>query len=55
MHKITHHLSRHKKHVLVIALSLAVAHGLILLGREMILKHLEISLALAGVGSLFTE
>lgn len=49
------HWTRHKKHVFVVAVSLLAAHGLILLGREMLLKHVEICLALVGAGSLFTE
>lgn len=48
-------LRQHRRHLVVVALSMGVAHGLIILGREGLLHHLEIALALAGVGVIFTD
>jgi len=49
------HWKKHRKHYAVIAISLAVAHGLIVLGRELLLKRLEFGLGLAGIGVVLAD
>jgi len=50
-----HHLKKHKRHLVVVGVSMIVAHGLIVMGREMLLRNLEVALALAGIGVIFSD
>jgi hypothetical protein len=49
------HWKKHRKHYAVIAVSLAIAQTFLFIGRELLLKRLELSLALAGVGIVLTD